>query len=99
MLETQGFNCRLSYVRDLYTPETALRFLKHLNRVMEQMTATPDLRTSDFSLLTQEELHQVLVEWNGASVPESLGQSVHTMFEQQAEKTPSATAVECEGAA
>ena len=99
MLETQGFNCRLSYARDLYTPETALRFLKHLNRVMEQMTATPDLRISDFSLLTQEELHQVLVEWNGASVPESLGQSVHTMFEQQVEKTPSATAVEYEGAA
>jgi len=99
MLETQGFNCRLSYVRDLYTPETALRFLDHLNRVMEQMAATPDLRTLDFSLLTQEELHQVLVEWNGASVPELLGQSVHTVFEQQVEKTPSATAVEYEESA
>jgi amino acid adenylation domain-containing protein len=99
MLETQGFNCRLSYVRDLYTPETALRFLDHLNRVMEQMVATPDLRILDFSLLTQEELHQVLVEWNGASVPELLGQSVHTVFEQQVEKTPSATAVEYEESA
>lgn len=99
MLETQGFNCRLSYVRDLYTPETALRFLDHLNRVMEQMAATPDLRILDFSLLTQEELHQVLVEWNGASVPELLGQSVHTVFEQQVEKTPSATAVEYEESA
>ena len=99
MIEAQGFNCRLSYVRDLYTPETALRFLDHLNRVMEQMAATPDLRTSDFSLLTQEELHQVLVEWNGASVPELLGQCVPTVFEQQVEKTPSAIAVEYEDSA
>jgi amino acid adenylation domain-containing protein len=66
---------------------------------MEQMAATPDLRILDFSLLTQEELHQVLVEWNGASVPELLGQSVHTVFEQQVEKTPSATAVEYEESA
>ena len=99
MFETRGFNCHLSYVRDLYTPETALRFLDHLNRVMEQMTATTDLRISDFSFLTQEELHQVLVEWNGANFPESLGQCVHKAFEQQVDKNPSATAVEYENAA
>lgn len=95
--ESRGLHCRLSYVRDLYTMETASRLLHHLDRVLESMVAAPELRIADFSLLTPAELHQVLVEWNGVEFDCSHEQCIHEVFEQIVSRQPSAAAVEYEG--
>lgn len=97
VLESRGTRCRLSYASDLYSSETASRMLQHLNRLLENMVATPELKVADFTWLTQAELHQVLVEWNGVDLPYSREQCVHELFEQQVNRDPSAVSVEYEG--
>ena len=67
MIESHETRGRLWYARDLFTPETASRMLHHLNRILETMVATPELKIADFTLLTQTELRQVIVEWNGSA--------------------------------
>src|SRR5579859_1796743 len=97
MIESQGFHCRLSYVRDVYTAETASRILLHLDRVLQSMVTTPELSIAEFSLLSPEELHQLLVEWNGDTRAYSHEQCVHEIFEQHVDKSPTAVAVEYDG--
>ena len=96
VIEEHVTHCRLWYARDLYTPETASRILHHLNRILESMVTTPELRITDFTLLTQAELHKVLVEWNGPHHAGSREQCIHEVFEWQANEQPFAIAAEYE---
>ena len=47
--------------------------------------------------LTESERHQLLVEWNQTAREYPRNSCVHQLFEAQVERSPHATAVECEG--
>ncbi|MCP5103336.1 MAG: AMP-binding protein, partial [bacterium] len=52
--------------------------------------AVPDVRQeiSDIDFLTGEERKQLLFEFNGSAAPYGKDETIHALFEQQAEKTP-----------
>jgi amino acid adenylation domain-containing protein len=93
VIESRGTHCRLWYARDLYESGAAARMLNHFNWVLENMVTSPERKIAEFSLLTEAELHQVLVEWNNASHAYSSEYCIHEVFEQQAAKQPSASAL------
>jgi amino acid adenylation domain-containing protein len=97
MIESNGTHCRLWYACDLYSSETVARMLRHFNWILENMVATPERKIAEFSLLTNTELHQVLVEWNSTDQAYSSEYCIHEVFEQQVNKQPSALALEFEG--
>ncbi|WP_420130153.1 non-ribosomal peptide synthetase [Longimicrobium sp.] len=84
----------LTYSSDLYDRATAERMVGHLERVLEQVAASPDLRLSALELMGAEERACVVGEWNRAVTVPVAG-SLHQRFEAQAARTPGAVAVVC----
>jgi amino acid adenylation domain-containing protein len=68
----------------------------HFRTLLEGIVADPDRRISDFSILTEAERHQLLVEWNDTAADYPKDKCIHELFEEQANRTPDAIAVEFE---
>jgi len=92
--EPAGISLSFEYSTELFAPETIKRMLGHLQNLLDAIVIDPDQRVTDLPLLTQSEQYQLLNEWNSdrMSFPQNL--CIHTLFEQQVEKTPDAIAVE-----
>ncbi|HEX3552498.1 MAG TPA: amino acid adenylation domain-containing protein, partial [Thermoanaerobaculia bacterium] len=92
-----AFGGTLKYNTDLFEPATAARIVRHFTTLLAGAVAEPSRRLSELSLLSPEENHQLVREWNGAPA-EDLGAGVlHERFAGQAARAPEATAVVCEG--
>ncbi|WP_420127106.1 amino acid adenylation domain-containing protein [Longimicrobium sp.] len=90
----QGLRGGLAYNTDLFERATIVRMLGHLERVLQQAAANADARLSELDLLSAEERHVVVGEWNAvAGAPPAAGTFVHERFEAQAERTPGAAAL------
>ncbi|HEX8906138.1 MAG TPA: condensation domain-containing protein, partial [Longimicrobiaceae bacterium] len=94
--DASGFRGYLEYSTDLYERATAERMLRHLERVLEQVAADPDVRLSRLDLLDPAERVLVVGEWNRTG-DEAGDACIHALFEAQAARTPDAVAVEFEG--
>ena len=88
-----GLEGYFEYNTDLFDEATIERMKNHLLTLLETLIANPHQPLRGVSLLSEVERHKVLVEWNDtdADWPSSL--CLHTLFEQQVEKTPHAVAV------
>ncbi|MGH7722417.1 MAG: non-ribosomal peptide synthetase [Candidatus Dormibacteria bacterium] len=84
---------RLIYNSDLFTVETARRAAGHWHTLLESIAAEPGRRISELSLLTQQERHRVLVEWNSTSLDHPRDACVHDLVAAQVARTPDAVAV------
>jgi aspartate racemase len=87
-----GLHVELEYSTDLFDAPTIQRILAHFQRVLEAMVSDPEQRILNLPLMTEAELHQVLVEWNSTQV-EIPGQCVHELFQEQVKRSPQSTAV------
>jgi amino acid adenylation domain-containing protein len=83
----------LEYSTELFHESTIRRWLEHYRILLEEIVADPDRRISELPLLTQQERHQLLVEWDRTGRDEGAEVGIHTLFEAQAEKTPQAEAI------
>ncbi|MDZ8136607.1 MAG: amino acid adenylation domain-containing protein [Nostoc sp. DedQUE04] len=83
----------LEYNTDLFDAETITRIVEHFCTLLEGIVANPQAKLSDLPLLTADELHQQLVEWNNTQVEYPQQQCIHQLFEAQVERTPDAVAV------
>ncbi|WP_201800766.1 non-ribosomal peptide synthetase, partial [Dulcicalothrix desertica] len=81
------------YNTDLFNKETIERMTGHLQNLLSAIVSNPHQRVSELSLLSQAELHQLLVEWNNTATAYPQDKCIHELFEQQVEKTPSSVAV------
>jgi len=61
--------------------------------LLEAIVADPGQRVANLPLLTRDERHQMLVQWNGTARDYSADKCIHDLFEDQVEKTPEAIAV------
>jgi amino acid adenylation domain-containing protein len=97
LAKPEGLRLGLTYNIDLFTSSTAERMLGHLHTLLEAIVADPDRRISELNLLSQSERNHLLLDFNAtaAAYPNTL--CVHQLFEQQAKRTPGATAVLFEG--
>ncbi len=90
---------KISYDKRLFDADTTGRMIRHLKTLLEAMAERPNARLADVSPLKREERQQLLTEWNPdsrASGKDEVG-SLPQLFEQQAERSPDAVAVECLG--
>jgi amino acid adenylation domain-containing protein len=85
------------YNVDLFDASTIARMGEHFRTLLKGIVAHPEQRLSDLPLLTEAELHQLLVEWNDTKTdfPEHI--CIHQLFELQVQRTPEAAAVVFEG--
>jgi amino acid adenylation domain-containing protein len=92
--ETDGrLSGQLEYNTDLFDAATVRRMARHLEHLLETTVSNPDEQVSRLPLLTDDERHQILFEWNDTQAKSDATLCIHELFEQQAEAKPEAVAV------
>lgn len=84
---------RLLYNRRCFADEAIARMLGHLQTLLEQFAMAADRSLATFSLLTNAEQQQLLVQWNstGVSYPQNI--CIHEYVADWAAQTPDALAL------
>jgi amino acid adenylation domain-containing protein/non-ribosomal peptide synthase protein (TIGR01720 family) len=88
-----GLRGALEYSSDLFDRATIERMIRHLQTLLEGIVADPDQPVDRLPLLSEAERRQLLVAWNDTASAEQESRCIHELFEQQAARTPDATAV------
>jgi amino acid adenylation domain-containing protein len=83
----------VSYNKNLFETDTVRRLIDHLKNLLKAIAANQDQRISAFPMMTDEETHQLLVEWNDTKTDYAKEKCIHELFEAQVEKTPDAIAI------
>jgi amino acid adenylation domain-containing protein/non-ribosomal peptide synthase protein (TIGR01720 family) len=82
------------YSTDLFEATTIQRLAEHYRQLLQALVADPHQPISRLVLLTPEERHLLVVQWNETSSSYS-SQCVHQLFARQASQTPHAIALSC----
>jgi fengycin family lipopeptide synthetase B len=82
---------RLRYNAAQFDPETITRMAEHLKNILSSATAQPDCSAALLPLLSQEERHQLLVEFNDNGADYQSKATIIQLFEAQVEQSPDAT--------
>ncbi len=98
MLETdEGVVVDCEYNTDLFDASSIRRWLGHFQRILENAVADPEKMVSRLPLLSDAERKQQLIDWNSTARDYPRDRCVHELFEEQANRTTDATAMEAEG--
>jgi amino acid adenylation domain-containing protein len=81
------------YNADLFDRATIARMAGHFQTLLEAIVANPQQKVSSLPLLTEQERHQLLVDWNNTTKEYPSDKCIHQLFEEQVELTPDAEAV------
>ncbi|MDM3856894.1 MAG: amino acid adenylation domain-containing protein [Aphanizomenon gracile PMC649.10] len=81
------------YNSDLFEPETIARMINHFQNLLTAIVKTPKQRIGLLPMLSQQEQHQLLVEWNDTKTDYPTDKCIHQVFEEQVQKTPDAVAI------
>jgi amino acid adenylation domain-containing protein len=94
---SEGISCAIEYNTDLFNADRIQRMLQHLQVLLEGVVRNPGKRLSEFAIMTDDELHRLLVDWNRTQVDFANHMALHELFDAQAQRTPEAVAAEFEG--
>ncbi|WP_145625238.1 bacitracin non-ribosomal peptide synthetase BacC, partial [Bacillus paralicheniformis] len=83
---------KLTYDGNIYHDHIIAGIKGHLQQVMEQVVQNEDQSLNDITVLSEAERNRLLYEWNDRKA-EYPNQTIHRLFEEQAEKTPELAAV------
>ncbi|RLK25444.1 amino acid adenylation domain-containing protein [Micromonospora sp. M71_S20] len=88
-----GWDCQLIYARDLFDEASMRRFAGHYRRLLESVAVDAGQRCSGLAVVPDDELAQVLVQWNATGVDRAGGQTLVRRFAQQVARSAQAPAV------
>jgi amino acid adenylation domain-containing protein len=92
-----NLNCCAEYNTDLFERSTIRRMLRHYQRLLQAVLTQPEKRLSELPLLTEDERHQVLIQWNRTEADCPADKCVHDLFAARAAERPDAVALVHEG--
>ena len=81
------------YNADIFDKATIARMAGHFQTLLEAIVANPQQKVSSLRLLTEQERHQLLVDWNNTTKEYPSDKCIHQLFEEQVERSPDAEAV------
>ena len=88
-----GLTLDCDYNTGLFDQETIDRWLGHYETLLEGIIANASKPVSRLPLLSAEERHRMLIEWNDTYADYPRDMTVHKLLEIQAARTPDAVAV------
>ncbi|EKE99927.1 MULTISPECIES: non-ribosomal peptide synthetase [unclassified Tolypothrix] len=88
----QGLTGAFEYNSDLFDADTIIRMQGHFQTLLQGVVANPEQYLSNLPILTEPELHHLLIEQNHTQTNYP-SVCIHQLFEAQVEKTPDAVAV------
>ncbi len=94
VIENQGvLQIGIEYCSDLFSEVTIARMSGHFNTLLESIAANPAQNIAQLPMLSPEETHQLLSDFNNTAVQYPHGKTLVDLFEAQAAKTPKNTAL------
>ncbi|MFK3985733.1 amino acid adenylation domain-containing protein [Micromonospora sp. NPDC050397] len=90
--EAGGLAGSVVYATDLFDHDTVASLANRFVRILDAVTADPARSVTDLDLLSPDERHAVLTEWNDTGHTVS-GAVLPDLFQAQVTRTPDATAV------
>ncbi|RCJ36667.1 non-ribosomal peptide synthetase [Nostoc punctiforme NIES-2108] len=90
---SEGISGFVIYSTDLFDDVTIARMLGHFQTLLEGLVANPEDRIAHLPLLSESELHQLLVEWNNTQANYPQDRCIHQLIERVAEQNGEATAL------
>ncbi|MFC7310684.1 amino acid adenylation domain-containing protein [Streptomyces monticola] len=89
-----GLRGEIEYATDLFDRDTAERIARYLRRVLDTVAADPRLPLAEIDVLDPAERYEALHHWNDTDrdLPDT---AYPALFEEQAARTPDATALVC----
>ncbi|HLJ32959.1 MAG TPA: amino acid adenylation domain-containing protein [Ktedonobacteraceae bacterium] len=88
-----GLQGAVEYNTDIFERETIERLVRHFQQLLLGIVANPDQHLSALPLMSEEEEHHLLVEWNATATDDISPLCVHQLFAQQAARNPGAVAL------
>jgi amino acid adenylation domain-containing protein len=87
----------LNYASDLFDRSTIERWVGYFKCLLTAMVRQPSLQISRLSIMDDQERWRILNEFTGGRPQASEQTLIHPLFESQAQRSPHAVAVTCEG--
>ncbi|HAS01195.1 MAG TPA: non-ribosomal peptide synthetase, partial [Brevibacillus sp.] len=87
-VEKESLHFSVEYSTRLFKKETIERMAKHFAHLLNQVAENPDLSLSDMELATDEEVYQLLEEFNNTEADYPSDKTIHQQFEQKVEENP-----------
>jgi len=91
--ENSGFTTSFEYNTDLFEAATIRRMLDSFHSILAAVAANPEQRLAELPLLSDQERHKVLVEWNATRSEYPREKGIHQLIEARAEAEPEGIAV------
>ena len=91
------FELRVQGVSESYSGHFLSTLLRHYCNLMEEVRRHPDDRSDAHPLVTGDERHRLLVDFNDTHVAHPVDQCIHTLFMEQATRHPDQVAVRFNG--
>ena len=83
----------LEYAHSLFDAVTVERYLGYYRALLQGMIAAETRAVDELPMLGKRERDQILYQWNDGSEDYACNKCVHTLFEEQVERTPDAVAL------
>lgn len=90
---TDGLHCKLEYNTDLFISESMKRLIEHYLLHLSSLLNDPGKPIKSIPLLTEDERHLVLEEWNRSEKQYDEHRTIAELFRNQVYRTPEATAL------
>ncbi len=89
----QQLSCIFEYSTAIFKPETIHRFSNYFHHVVSSLLANPKGFIADIELISSEEKHRILFQFNAASLGYPEQKTIHQLFAEQSERTPDHIAI------
>ncbi|MBT4836028.1 MAG: amino acid adenylation domain-containing protein [Methylococcales bacterium] len=90
---SDGVIATLEYNTDLFDQETIENMMNHYQVLLQSIVNAPNKPITQLSMLSADERHNVLIDWNQTQVEQTTDLCIHQYIEKQVEKTPDAIAI------
>jgi len=84
---------QVGYCTRLFKEETMVRFTNYFKKIVNDVLTNPGLKLSDLEIISPEEKHLLLYDFNQIPGEFPKNKTIHELFEDQVEKTPDNIAV------
>ncbi|MCY7421231.1 MAG: amino acid adenylation domain-containing protein, partial [Chitinophagaceae bacterium] len=88
-----GIEGEVEYCIDLFTPPTIHRFVQHYILLLESIVKEPATAIAGLNILGEDERYKLITAFNDNRFDFAEGQTMVSLFEKQAAKNPTATAL------
>ncbi|MEW9701882.1 amino acid adenylation domain-containing protein, partial [Paenibacillus sp. SI8] len=93
--EEEGIAFHLEYCTALFQRASVERLAQHFLRILDVVTKQPDIQLAQIDMLSDAEKTQLLGEFSGSGAAFPQDQTIHSLFEAQAQRTPDRIAASC----